>query len=80
VSNAVNAASTTFVAFLYATFVASWAQNTRRNPWLWFFFGFFLPPVAGLVLLWKNGNYQAAPPRLTENGREDLISMRRNLP
>jgi hypothetical protein len=32
------------------------AQTTRRGPWTWFFFGFFLAPVAGLVLLSKNSD------------------------
>ena len=42
------------VLFLFGVFTAYWAQTTRRNPWLWFFFGVFLAPIAGLVLLYKN--------------------------
>jgi hypothetical protein len=29
---------------------------TRRNSWVWFFFGLFLGPIAGVVLLYKNRN------------------------
>lgn len=74
-----NYASTGLVAFLFAIFVAYWAQTTNRNAWLWFFFGFVLPPLAGLVLLWKNANDRSPPPRLAEQGRDDLLA-RRNLP
>lgn len=42
------------VSFLFGIFCAYWAQNTNRSAWLWFFFGFFLPPIAGIVLLIKN--------------------------
>jgi hypothetical protein len=73
------AASTTAVAFLFAIFVAQWAQNTRRNTLLWFLFGFVLPPVAGLVLLWKNGSQYRVPPRLEDPGRADLIATRKDV-
>lgn len=43
-----------YVAFLFGIFCAYWAQETQRNPWLWFFFGLFLAPIAGLALLYKN--------------------------
>ena len=43
-----------FVTFLFGIFCAYWAQTTRRNPWAWFFFGLFLAPIAGVVLLYKN--------------------------
>jgi hypothetical protein len=33
---------------------ALWAQNTRRNAWLWFFLGVFFAPITLLVLLYKN--------------------------
>jgi hypothetical protein len=49
-------ASAGFVTFLFGIFCAYWAQTTRRGPWTWFFFGFFLAPVAGLVLLSKNSD------------------------
>lgn len=40
--------------FLFAIFCAYWAQETKRNAWLWFFMGVFFPPITGLVLLYKN--------------------------
>jgi hypothetical protein len=42
------------VVFLFGIFCAYWAQTTSRNAWLWFFLGFFLAPITGLVLLFKN--------------------------
>jgi hypothetical protein len=71
-------ASTGLVAFLFAIFTAYWAQTTHRNPWLWFLFGFVVPPLAGLVLLWKNGNAHAPPPRLNDRGREDLLAVHKD--
>ena len=47
-------ATTVMVWFLFATFVAYWAQTTKRNAWLWFFLGLLFAPVTGLVLLYKN--------------------------
>ena len=47
-------ASEGLVLFLFAIFTAYWAQTTRRNAWLWFFLGFFLAPLTGVVLLYKN--------------------------
>jgi hypothetical protein len=47
-------ASIGFVTFLFGVFSAYWAQITRRNAWAWFFFGLFLAPIAGVVLLYKN--------------------------
>jgi hypothetical protein len=46
--------STGGVLFLFGVFCALWAQNTNRNPWLWFFLGVIFSMIAGLVLLWKN--------------------------
>jgi len=43
------------VLFLFAIFTADWAHTTRRNPWLWFFLGFFFAPFTGMALLYKNG-------------------------
>jgi len=74
-----SAVSATLVAFLFAIFVAHWAQNTRRNTLLWFLFGFVLPPVAGLVLLWKNSKQNRIPPRLEDPGRADLIATRKDV-
>jgi hypothetical protein len=45
-----------YVNFLFGLFCASWAQNTNRSAWGWFFFGFFLAPIAGIVLVAKNSS------------------------
>jgi UDP-N-acetylmuramyl pentapeptide phosphotransferase/UDP-N-acetylglucosamine-1-phosphate transferase len=42
--------------FVCAAFSALWAQNTDRNPWLWFFLGVFFSVITVLVLLWKNAD------------------------
>ena len=49
-----NYASVALVHFLFAIFCAYWAQTTDRNPWLWFFLGFFFAPITGLILLNEN--------------------------
>lgn len=43
-----------YVGFLFGLFCAYWAQETDRNPWLWFFFGWILAPIAGVALVYKN--------------------------
>ena len=45
---------TGIVLFLFGGFCALWAQNTGRNPWLWFFLGLFFGFVTVLFLLSKN--------------------------
>lgn len=40
--------------FLFGAFCALWAQNSKRNAWVWFFAGLFFHVVAVLVLLYKN--------------------------
>jgi hypothetical protein len=42
--------------WLFGAFCALWAQNTRRNPWLWFFLGLFFSVITVLVLLKKNSD------------------------
>jgi hypothetical protein len=42
--------------FICAAFCALWAQNTGRNPWLWFFLGIFFSVITVLVMLWKNAD------------------------
>ncbi len=42
------------LAILFGIVCALWAQNTGRNPWLWFFLGAFFNVITGFVLLWKN--------------------------
>ena len=49
-----NYATVGYVNFLFGLFCANWAKNTNRSSWGWFFFGFFLAPIAGLVLVSKN--------------------------
>ena len=46
--------SVSSVAFLFGSFCALWAQNTKRNPWFWFFAGLIFTVIATLVLLYKN--------------------------
>lgn len=46
---------------LFGFFCAWWAQQGNRNPWLWFFFGTFLAPIAGLTLLGLNGKPSPEP-------------------
>lgn len=56
-----NYASVALVHFLFGIFCAYWAQTTERNPWLWFFLGFFFAPITGLILL--NENSKETPER-----------------
>jgi len=44
--------------FLFGAFCALWAQNTRRDPWLWFFLGAFFNVFAVIVALSKNADDQ----------------------
>jgi hypothetical protein len=46
---------------LFGFFCAWWAQEHDRNPWLWFFFGALLSPIAGLTLLGLNGKVDSRP-------------------
>jgi hypothetical protein len=43
-------------------FCAYWAQQTQRNPWLWFFLGALLMPVAGIALLASRRNPDSSDP------------------
>lgn len=52
------------VLFLFGVFCALWAQNTDRNPWLWFFLGMLFSIVTVLVLLAKNSEDRKAARRL----------------
>jgi len=40
--------------FLCGAFCALWAQQTRRDPWLWFFLGMIFSVFTLIVLLDKN--------------------------
>jgi len=44
------------IVFLFGAFCALWAQNTRRNAWLWFFLGLFFHVITVIVLLSKNAS------------------------
>lgn len=48
------------VLFLVGCFCALWAQNTGRNPWLWFFLGFCFHLITMLFLLAKNARDRRA--------------------
>jgi len=52
--NEPNYASVGLVTFLFGIFCAYWAQINNKGTWGWFFFGFLLAPIAGLVLLHEN--------------------------
>ncbi len=47
-------ASSGAALFLFGVVCALWAQNSGRNPWLWFFLGLFFSVIAALVMLYKN--------------------------
>ncbi|TBR11454.1 MAG: hypothetical protein EPO46_06400 [Lysobacter sp.] len=73
------AVSTTSSAFMAGVLCAYWAQTTRRNPWLWFAFGFLLAPIAGVVLLWKNANDHPMSRDLDDRGRADLLATHKDV-
>jgi hypothetical protein len=58
-------ASVESVFYLFGLLCAYWAQTTGRNPWLWFFLGFFFAPITGLVLLDENSKE-----KFNEDGKE----------
>ena len=58
-----DAASSGLVLFLFGAFCALWAQNTGRNPLLWFFLGAFFSVVTVLVLLGKNSRPEPEKPQ-----------------
>ena len=45
-----------YVNLLFGIWCAKWAQSSDQSPWGWFFFGLFLAPIAGIVILTKNKN------------------------
>ena len=51
------------VAFVCGAFCALWAQNTRRNAWLWFFLGLLFSVITLVFLLNKNADDLAKRPR-----------------
>lgn len=54
------------IAILFGAFCALWAQNTGRNPWLWFFMGAIFSCITVLFLLVKNADDLAAKARSPE--------------
>ncbi len=55
-SNFNSYASSALVTFLFGAFCALWAQNTNRNPWLWFFAGAVFSIITICLLLYDNAN------------------------
>ena len=49
-----------YAIYLFGAFCALWAQNTGRNPWLWFFLGLLFSVITVLVLLSKNADDKKA--------------------
>jgi hypothetical protein len=49
--------------FLFGVVCALWAQNSGRNPWLWFFLGLFFNVITVLVMLSKNSKDRKTTPR-----------------
>jgi len=49
------------LAILFGAFCALWAQNTGRNPWLWFFAGAIFNVITVLILLSKNAKSTNTP-------------------
>jgi hypothetical protein len=47
-------ASSSLVLFLFGAFCALWAQNTGRNPWIWFFLGLIFSVITVIIILIKN--------------------------
>ena len=43
------------IGFIIGVICALWAQNNRRNAWLWFFLGIIFAPITLCVILAKNG-------------------------
>ncbi len=60
-----NAAGPGAALFLFGVVCALWAQNTGRNPWLWFFLGLFFSVITGLVMLYKNSQDREQVPKDT---------------
>ncbi|RUL86181.1 hypothetical protein [Tautonia sociabilis] len=58
---------------LFGGFCALWAQNTGRNPWLWFILGLIFNAIAVIVLLWKNSNDLKETMRLKPDLPNDLF-------
>ncbi len=53
-NNIKNNKTTGFLIFFIGIFCAYWAQNSGRNPWLWFFCGIFFNVITLVVLLIRN--------------------------
>jgi hypothetical protein len=64
------AAGSGVAVFLFGVVCALWAQNSGRNPWLWFFLGLCFNVITGLVLLSKNSQDRKMQPKGTEEGED----------
>ena len=49
------------IAFLYASFCALWAMQTRRNPVGWFIVGFIFSVFAAAAVLYQAGQDRKKP-------------------
>ena len=65
------------IAILFGAFCALWAQNTGRNPWLWFVMGAIFSCITVLILLTKNADDLAGKATPPEPPREpDSVGFR----
>ena len=58
-----NLAGSGAALWLFGVVCALWAQNSGRNPWLWFFMGLLFSVIAGLVMLYKNSEDRRMVPK-----------------
>ena len=65
---------------VFGFFCAYWAQETRRNPWLWFFLGTLFAPITGIFLLMLNGERHRKKTASTD-GQDlaELIAVRKDV-
>ena len=72
------------VPFLFAVIAGIWAQNTRRNMFLWLVFGFFPGPLAVIVILFKNRKKRSVTRRpakpVEPSGNMPLVRQKREDP
>lgn len=64
----------------FAFFAAYWAQQTQRNPWLWFFLGLVFMPIAGVALLMLNGERRSRREFPDGQDLSQHLSIRKDLP
>ena len=68
---------------LFGVFCAYWSMENGRNPWLWFFFGLVLSPVAAFALLaiTADKRQQLRHPQADgkQQSRADLLAVRKDV-